>query len=135
MLDNDSSYLFDLSKLHKLSDLGITFHAMRFPVKPFVKMLSSIAQSQSRLSNFELSLFTWRLWISQVPDAERWDAVDVAFVELSQAVRERSGMDLAVQVIVNPLECGPHDVRDVLPRLGEKGLVRLLRGDSNSEPC
>lgn len=39
-----------------------------------------------------------------------------------------------IQVIVKPLEYGPHDVRDILPRLGEKGLVRLVRdGDSTLE--
>lgn len=134
MSDDDSSYLFDLSKLHNLSELHVTLHAMRFPSTPFTKMLSSIVHAKSRLHNFTLSLFTWRFWKFRDSDVERWDAVDVALLALSQATKERFNIDLVIQVIVKLLECGPHDVRDILPRLGERGLVRLVRdGDSSSE--
>ena len=55
--------------------------------------------------------------------------VDMALLELSQAVKERCGVDLLIRVIVKLLERGPHDVRDILPRSSEKGLVRLMRED------
>jgi hypothetical protein len=111
MLDDESSYLFDLSNFHKLSELHITLHAMRFPAKPIAKMLSGIAEAQSRLHNLTFSLFTWRVW--RFRDQEvGWDAVDIALVKLSQAVKGRSGVDLVTQVTVNLLEYGPHDVRD-----------------------
>lgn len=125
------SYLFDLSKFHKLSELRLTLHAMRFPAEPFVKMLSSIVDAQPPLCNLTLSLFTWRIWRFKGREAV-WDAVDTTLVELSQAVRERSGINLVIQVSVNPLEYGPHDVRDILPRSGEKGLVRLVRNGNST---
>ena len=132
--DNESSHLFDLSKLHNLSELHVTLHAMRFPATPFIKMLSSIADAESRLHNLKLSLFTWRFWRFRETDVERWDAVDVALVRLSRAIRERFGVGLVTQVAVNLLEYGPHDVRTILPRLGEQGLVQFMRdGDSTLE--
>lgn len=67
-------------------------------------------------------------------DMDRWDAVDMALVELSQVIRDTSGTDPSIQVIVNLLGYGPHNLRDILPRLGEKGLVRLTRdSDPTSE--
>lgn len=133
ILDGESSYLFDLSECHKLSELHVTLHAMGFPAKAFVKMLSSIANAQSRLQHLKFSLFTWRVWKFR-DHGVGWDAVDMKLVELSQTVRERTGVDLVIQVTVNLLEYGPHDVRDILPRSGEKGLVRLVRdGDSTLE--
>ena len=132
--DNETSHLFDLSKLHNLSELHVTLHAMRFPATPFNKMLSSIADAESRLHNLKLSLFTWRFWRFRETDVERWDAVDVALVRLSRAIRERFGVGLVTQVAVNLLEYGPHDVRTILPRLGEQGLVQFMRdGDSTLE--
>ena len=132
--DNEFSHLFDLSKLHNLSELHVTLHAMRFPVTPFTKMLSSIADAESRLYNLKLSLFTWRFWRFREADVERWDAVDIALVRLSRAIRERCAVDLVTQVAVNLLEYGPHDVRTILPRSGEQGLVQLMRdGDSTLE--
>ena len=132
--DNETSHLFDLSKLHNLSELHVTLHAMRFPATPFIKMLSSIADAESRLHNLKLSLFTWRFWRFRETDVERWDAVDVALVRLSRAIRERFGVGLVTQVAVNLLENGPHDVRTILPRLGEQGLVQFMRdGDSTLE--
>ena len=107
---------------------------MRLPAKPFIKMLSSIVDSESRLRNLTLSLLTWRFWKFRATDVERWDAVDIALVQLSRVIEERFGVDLATQVIVNLLEYGPHDVRDILPRLGGQGLVQLMRdGDSTVE--
>lgn len=35
-------------------------------------------------------------------------------------------MDLVIQITVNILEYGPHDVHGILPKSGEKGLVWLL---------
>jgi len=132
--DNEFSYLFDLSKLHNLSELHVTLHAMRFPVTPFNKMLSSIADAESRLRSLKLSLFTWRFWRFRATDVERWDAVDIALVRLSTAIRERFAVDLVTQVVVNLLEYGPHDVRTILPRSGDQGLVQLMRdGDSTFE--
>ena len=132
--DDESSYLFDLSNLHELSELSVTFHAMRFPIKPFVRMLSSVALARSQLRCLALSLFTWRFWSFKDQDVDRWEAVDITLAELSQAVRERSGVDLAIRVIVNLLEYGPHDIRDILPRSGNRGLVRLVcDGDSTSD--
>jgi len=65
---------------------------------------------------------------------ERWDAVGVALVRLSGAMRERFEVGLVIQVVVNLLGYGPHDVRTILPRLGEQGLVQLVReGDSTLE--
>lgn len=134
MPNNESPYIFDLSKLHNLSELRVTFHAMRFPAIPFIKMLSSIANAKSRLCNLTFSLFTWRFWKFKDPDVERWNGVDVALVELSRAVKERFEVDLVTRIIVRLSEYGPHDVRDILPRLAEKGLVRLIRdGDSTSD--
>ena len=134
MSDDESSYLFDLSKLHNLSELHVTLHAMRFPAAPFTKMLSSIVDAKPRLHSLTLSLFTWRFWKFRDSDVERWDAVDVTLLALSQAAKERFNIDLVIQVIVKLLECGPHDICDILPRLGEKGLVRLVRdGDSPLE--
>ena len=43
--------------------------------------------------------------------------VGIVLAELPQAVRERSGVNLTIQVIVDLLECGPHRIRDILPRL------------------
>ena len=129
----DDDYLFDLSNCHKLSELRITFHARRFPVKPFVKIFSSITEAQSRLQSLTFSLFTWRVWRFRNEEAG-WDVVDASLVELSQAVKERSGVDLAIRVTVNVLEYGPHDVRDILPRSVEEGLVQLVRdGDVTLE--
>ena len=134
LTDNESSYLFDLSKLHNLSELRVALHAMRFPVTPFIKMLSSIADAGSRLRNLTLPLLTWRFWKFRETDVERWDPVDVALVQLSKSIKEKFKVDLAIQVIVNVLEYGPHDVRDILPRLGGQGLVQLMRdGDSTLE--
>ena len=134
MPDYESSYLFDLSKLHNLSELHLSLHAMRFPATPFIKVLSSIADAKSRLDKLTLSLFTWRFWRFRDLDIERWGAVDKALVNLSQTVKEGFKVDLVIQVVVNLLEYGPHDVRDILPRLGEKGLVQLMRdGDSTLE--
>lgn len=129
--DNEFSYLFDLSKLHNLSELHVTLHAMRFPATPFIRMLSSIAGAESRLRNLTLSLFTWRSWRFTEPDVERWDAVDIALVELFQPIKERVKTDPVIQVIVNLLEYGPHDIRDILPRLGQRGLVQLTRDDDS----
>ena len=53
--------------------------------------------------------------------------VDMALLELSRVVEERCGVDLVIRVSVKLLECGPHDVRDILPLSGERGLVRLIR--------
>ena len=107
---------------------------MRFPVAPFIKMLSSIANAESRLHNLTLSLLTWRFWKFRQTDVERWDAVDIALVQLSRTIGVRFKAELVTQVVVNLLEYGPHDVRDILPRLGEQGLVQLMRdGDSTLE--
>jgi hypothetical protein len=126
MPDTESSYLFDLSKFRNLSKLQITMHAMRFPVNPLVKMLSTI----SDLQNLTFTLFTWRVWRFK-DRGIGWDAVDMTIVNLAQAVngeRSRSGgMEFAVEVRVNVLGYGPHDVRDILPRSGERGWVRLVR--------
>lgn len=132
--DDGPSHLFDLSKLHNLSELHVALHAMRFPSAPFIEMFSSIADAEPRLHSLTLSLFTWRVWRFRETDVERWDAVDMALVQLSRAVKERFKVDLVIQVVVNLLEYGPHDVRDILPRLGGLGLVRLMRdGDSTLE--
>jgi len=97
-------------------------------------MLSSIADAETRLHSLKLSLFTWRFWRFRETDVEQWDAVDIALVGLSRAIRERFAVDLVTQVIVNLLEYGPHDIRTILPRLGDQGLVRLVRdGDSTLE--
>lgn len=134
MVDDESSYLFDLSECHQLSEIHITLHAMRFPAKQLVKMLSSVVGARPLLRDLSLRLFTWRSWNFMGRDVDRWDAVDMALVELSQVIRDRSGTDPSIQVIVNLLGYGPHNLRDILPRLGEKGLVRLMRdGDSTSE--
>lgn len=63
---------------------------------------------------------------------DKWALVDVALVELCQAVKKRSEVDLVVQVIAKVLEYGPHDIRDILPRLGGEGLVRLVREDDST---
>lgn len=132
--DDGFSHLFDLSTLHELSNFHVTLHAMRFPVAPFTKMLTSIIDAQSRLRSLALSLFTWRFWRFGETDVERWDTVDTTLVRLSRGIKERFDAGLAIRVIVNLLEYGPHDVRDILPRLGGRGLVRLLRdGDSTLE--
>ena len=134
MGDDESSYLFDLSNCHQLSELHITLHAMRFPAKQLVKMLSSVVDARLGLCDLTLRLFTWRSWNFMGRDVDRWDAVDMALVELSQVIRDRSGIDPSIQIIVNLLGYGPHNLRDILPRLGEKGLVRLTRdSDSTSE--
>ena len=107
---------------------------MRLPAKQFTKMLSSITDAQSPLRHLTLTLFTWRLWEFSDSDVDKWALVDVALVELCQAIKKRSEVDLVVQVIAKVLEYGPHDIRDILPRLGGEGLVRLVReGDSTSE--
>ena len=129
MPDDESSYFFDLSKLHKLSEFHTTLHAIRLPFVPFVKMLSSVADAGSQLHNLTLSLFTWRVWNFSGPDTRRWAMVDMALLELSRVVEERCGVDLAIRVIVKLLECGPHDIRDILPLSGDKGLVRFIRED------
>jgi len=132
--DNEFSHLFDLSKLHGLSEFHVTLHAMRFPATTFNKMLSSIADAESRLHNLKLTLFTWRFWNFEETDVERWDAVDIALVRLSRTIRERFAVSLVTQVTVNLLEYGPHDIRTILPRLAEQGVVQLMRdGDSTLE--
>jgi hypothetical protein len=132
--DNELPSLFNLAKLHNLSELHVTLHAMRLPVASLTEMLSSIADAESRLCDLTFSLFTWRRWRFAEPDVERWDVVDQALMQLSRVIKERLKVDLVIQVIVNVLEYGPHDVRDILPRLGAEGLVRLKRdGDSTLE--
>jgi hypothetical protein len=47
--DGESPCHFDLSNLNELSELNVAFHAMRFPVELFVKLLSSAANARSPL--------------------------------------------------------------------------------------
>jgi len=107
---------------------------MRFAAIPFTKMLSSIVDAESRLRNLTLVLFTWRTWTFRETDVERWDAADVALLRLSKAMRERFEVSMVTRIVANQLEYGPHDIRVILPRMGEQGLVQLVRsGDSTSE--
>ena len=44
---DESTYYFDLPNLNELSGLNVAFHAMRFFLKPFVKLLAIAPNARS----------------------------------------------------------------------------------------